>query len=441
MPHPVETVDLLIHARWVLPIEPRGAVLERHALAVRDGRIVALLPSAEAAQRFTAAEVVTRDQHVLMPGLVNAHTHLAMTLLRGLADDLPLERWLNDHVWPAEARWVSPEFCRDGVELALAESIRGGVTCVNDMYFFPDATARAALAAGMRASIGLVVLAFPTAWAADPDEYLHKGLAARDQHRADPLLSFTLAPHAPYSVPDAAFERIRVLAAELEARIHCHVHETAAEVAAAVAADGRRPLARLDALGILGPDLLAVHMTQLNEAEVALCAERGLTVVHCAESNLKLASGCCPVAALRRAGVPVALGTDGAASNNDLDMFGELRTAALLAKQVAGDPTVLGAHEALAMATLDGARALGLGADTGSLVPGKWADAIAVDLGGLEQQPMYDVASTLCYASGRERVRDAWVAGRPLMRERALLTLDEAGLIERAQHWRARLRP
>ena len=441
MVQPAEPVDLLIHARWVLPVEPRGAVLERHALAVRAGRIVALLPSAEAERRFAATEVVRRDQHVLLPGLVNAHTHLAMTLLRGLADDLPLERWLHDHVWPAEARWVSAEFCRDGVELALAESIRSGVTCVNDMYFFPDAAARAALAAGVRASLGIVVLAFPTAWAADPDEYLHKGLAARDQHRADPLLSFMLAPHAPYSVSDAAFERVRVLAAELEARIHCHVHETAAEVAAAVAADGRRPLARLDALGILGPDLLAVHMTQLTPDEIALCAERGASVVHCPESNLKLASGLCPVGALRAAGVPVALGTDGAASNNDLDLLGELRTAALLAKQVAGDPTVLDAHAALEMATLDGARALGLGGETGSLAVGKWADAITIELGGLEQQPLYDVASTLVYATGRERVRDAWVAGRALMRERALLTLDEDQIIARAHEWRARLKP
>lgn len=437
----MERIDLLIHARWVLPIEPAGAVLEHHALAVRDGRIVALLPSAEASARFDAAEVVRRDQHALLPGLVNAHTHLAMTLLRGLADDLPLERWLGEHIWPAEARWVGHGFVRDGAALALAESIRSGVTCVNDMYFFPDATAQAVLEAGVRAALGLVVLEFPTAWAASPDEYLQRGLAVRDQHRSDPLLSFTLAPHAPYSVGDAAFERVRVLAAELEAKVHCHVHETAGEVAQAVARDGRRPLARLDALGLLGPDLIAVHMTQLTLDEVALCAERGLSVVHCAESNLKLASGLCPVAALRAAGVNVALGTDGAASNNDLDLLGELRTAALLAKQVAGDPTVVPAHEALAMATLAGARALGLGDQIGSLAPGKWADAIAIDLGALEQQPLHDVASTLVYATGRDRVRDAWVAGRPLMRDRALLTLDEIALLARAHEWRARLRP
>jgi len=437
----MEQVDLLIHARWVLPIEPYGAVLEQHALAVRDGRIVALLPSAAATTRFAATEVVHRDHHALLPGLVNAHTHLAMTLLRGLADDLPLARWLNDHVWPAEARWISHEFVRDGAALALAESVRSGVCCVNDMYFFPDATAQAAVQAGVRASLGIVVLGFPTAWASDPEDHLHKGLAVRDQHRSDPLLSFMLAPHAPYSVSDASFERIRVLAAELDAKVHCHVHETADEVAAAVASDGRRPLARLDALGLVGPDLVAVHMTQLDAAEIALCAERGVSVVHCPESNLKLASGCCPVGALRAAGVTVALGTDGAASNNDLDLLGELRTAALLAKQVAGDPTVVPAHAALEMATLAGARALGLGDAIGSLTPGKWADLITVDLGGLEQQPVYDPASTLVYATDRERIRDLWVAGRPLMRERALLTLDEPALIARAREWRARLRP
>jgi 5-methylthioadenosine/S-adenosylhomocysteine deaminase len=437
----MESIDTLIHARCVLPIEPHDAVLERHAVAVSGGRIVALLPSAEAEARFAAAEVVRRDDHALLPGLVNAHTHLAMTLLRGLADDLPLERWLGDHIWPAEARWVSHGFVRDGAELAIAESLRGGVTCVNDMYFFPDATARAATHAGIRASLGMVLLDLPTAYAADADEYLHKGLEARDAHRHDPLLSFMLAPHAPYSVSDAAFERVRVLAAELEVPVHVHLHETAREVADAVARDGRRPLARLDQLGLVGPDLLAVHMTQLTAAEVALCAERGVSVGHCPESNLKLASGFCPVAALRAAGVEVAIGTDGAASNNDLDMFSELRSAALLAKAVAGDPTVVSAHEALRMATLGGARALGLGDRIGSLVPGKWADLIAVELGALEQQPLYDVASQLCYATGRERVSDAWVAGRALLRERALLTLDEQALRARAAEWRARIRP
>jgi 5-methylthioadenosine/S-adenosylhomocysteine deaminase len=438
--HP-ERIDTLIHARWVVPIEPAGLILDHHAVALRDGRIVAVLPSADAAARFSAERTLHRDQHVLMPGLVNAHTHLAMSLLRGLADDLPLERWLGENIWPVEARWVSQDFVRDGAGLALAECIRGGVTCVNDMYFFPDATARVALDAGLRASLGLVVLDFPTAWAASPDEYLAKGSAVRDAHANDALLSFMFAPHAPYSVSDASFERIRVRAAELETRVHCHVHETATEVAAAAAKDGRRPLARLDALGLLGPDLLAVHMTQLTDAEVALCAERGVSVAHCPESNLKLASGECRVADLQAAGVCVALGTDGAASNNDLDMFGEMRSAALLAKAVAEDPTVLPAHAALRMATLDGARALGLEAAIGSLEPGKWADMIAVDLGGLEQQPVYDAASTLVYATSRERVTDCWVAGQPLMRDRALLTLDESALIARAQEWRARIRP
>jgi len=437
----MDSIDTLIHARFVLPIEPHGTVLARHAVAIQDGRIVAVLPSAEASARYQAAEVVHRDQHALLPGLVNAHTHLAMTLLRGLADDLPLERWLTDHVWPAETRWVSHGFVGDGAELAIAESLRGGVTCVNDMYFFPDATARAAAHAGIRASLGLVVLDLPTSWARDADEYLHKGLAARDAHRNDPLLSFMLAPHAPYSVSDAAFARIGVLAAELEVPVHVHLHETAREVAEAEARDGRRPLARLDALGLLGPELLAVHMTQLTAAEVALCAERGLSVAHCPESNLKLASGFCPVAALLAAGVEVALGTDGAASNNDLDMFGELRTAALLAKAVARDPTVLSAHAALRMATLSGARALGLGRQIGSLEAGKWADLIAVEVGSLEQQPLYDVASQLCYATGRERVSDAWVAGRALLRDRGLLTLDEEALLVRAAEWRQRIRP
>ena len=430
---------VVISARWVVPVEPEGVTLADHAVVIADGRIAALAPREEALARHPEAEHVALERHVLIPGLVNAHTHAAMTLLRGLADDLPLMDWLREHIWPAEARWVSEAFVHDGTLLALAEMIRAGTTCFNDMYFFPEVTARVAAQAGLRAVVGMIVIDFPSAWARNADEYLDKGLALHDSLKDDPLVSAAFAPHAPYTVADAALERIRVLADELEVPVHMHVHETAAEVAEAVKATGRRPLARLDALGLLNPALAAVHMTQLEPPEIERLAETGVRVVHCPQSNMKLASGACPVAALQAAGVPVALGTDGAASNNDLDMLEELRTAALLGKLTAGDAAAVPAAAALRMATLDGARALGLADEIGSLVPGKAADLVAVDLGEPETEPVYNPVSHLAYCAARGQVTDVWVAGRPLMRGRRLLTLDLDEIRARAAAWGGRI--
>lgn len=334
----METIDTLIKARWIIPVEPDDTVLEHHALAIRAGRIVALLPSAEADDRYRADKVHELPHHALIPGLVNTHTHAAMSLMRGLADDLPLMEWLKGHIWPAEGRWVGAEFVEDGTLLAMAEMLRGGVTCFNDMYFFPEITAHAAARAGMRAALGLIVIDFPTAWAANADEYIAKGLALYDDHKDEALLSFCFAPHAPYTVSDEPLKRIRTLANELDLPVHMHVHETAHEVEESMARFGMRPLERLAQLGLVGPNLLAVHMTQLEDAEIAHLAEAGAHVLHCPESNLKLASGFCPVQKLLDAGVNVCLGTDGAASNNDLDLMGEMRTAALLAKGWPGMP-------------------------------------------------------------------------------------------------------
>ncbi len=358
-----------------------------------------------------------------------------MTLLRGLADDLPLHTWLNEHIWPAESRWVSEEFVHDGVQLAMAEMLRSGTTCFNDMYFFPDVTARAVAACGMRASIGLIVLDFPTVWAADPQEYVSKGLAVHDSYRADPLISTQFAPHAPYSVSDEPLQHLRMLADELDIGIHMHVHETADEIERSMEAHGKRPFTRLQELGIVAPDLLAVHMTQLTDAEIEAFDATGGHVVHCPESNQKLASGSCPVAQLAAAGANIALGTDGAASNNDLDMLGEMRSAALLGKIVAGDAAALPTHDVLQMATLNGARALGIDGQTGSLVAGKWADMTAVCLDTIETSPVYDPVSQLVYASGREQVTDVWVAGRRLLKDRRLTTLDGNDILERSRYW------
>ncbi len=434
------TEPTLIRARWVVPVEPAGAELVDHAVVVRDGLIEALLPGAEAAARYPGADSVNLPGHALIPGLVNAHTHAAMTLMRGLADDLPLRRWLQEHIWPAETKHVSPEFVHDGTLLACAEMLRGGVTCFNDMYFFPQSAVDAALEAGMRASIGMIVIEFPSAYASDPEDYLAKGLAVRDRHREHPLLSFCLAPHAPYTVSDATFGRIATIAGELDCPVHIHLHETGDEIARSIAEHGARPLQRLHRLGLLGPNLIAVHSAHLTADEIVLLARHKASVAHCPSSNLKLASGFAPVAALAAAGVNVALGTDGAASNNRLDVLQELRTAALLAKAVAGDAAAFPAHAALRGATLGGAIALGLDRRIGSIVPGKSADLTAVCLDAPELSPVYNAVSQLVYAAGREHVSHVWIAGKLAVGEGKLQNSCFADLDSRWKLWQNRVR-
>ena len=434
-----ESIDTLIHARWVIPVEPAHTCLEHTSIAIHNGRIVALLPIAEARRQYLARETLELPEHALIPGLVNAHTHAAMSLFRGLADDLPLMEWLTRHIWPAEGRWVSPEFVFEGTQLAIAEMLKSGTTCFNDMYFFPEAAAQAVRDSGMRAVIGLILIDFATAYAQTADEYIDKGLRLHDELRNEPLIRTAFAPHAPYSVSDGPLSRIRTINNELNLPLHIHLHETAHEVDEALTKTGKRPFARLDALDMLTPSLAAVHMTQLHEQEIARLAEAGASVVHCPESNLKLASGFCPVHALLTAGVNVALGTDGAASNNDLDMLGELRTAALLAKAVSREATAVPAHTALRMATLNGARALGLDSETGSLQPGKAADIAAIDLSALPSQPVYDPVSQIVYTATREQVTDVWVAGRRLLAGRALTTMDETAIRRQARDWRDKI--
>jgi 5-methylthioadenosine/S-adenosylhomocysteine deaminase len=432
--------DTLIHAAWIAPVEPPGALLASHSVAIRGGRVEAVLPTEQAASAFSARTEVRLERHLLIPGLVNLHGHAAMALLRGIADDLPLMTWLKDHVWPAEARHVGDEFVHDGSLLAAAEMLRGGITCFNDMYFFPEATARAALLAGMRASLGMIAVEFPSAYATDAANYLHKGLATRDSYRGEDLLTFCLAPHAPYTVSDETLGRIATLAEEIDAPVHTHLHETADEIAQGMARNGVRPIERLRRLGLVGPRLIAVHAVHLDETEIDLLAREGASIAHCPSSNLKLASGIAPVAACRARGITVGLGTDGAASNNRLDILGEMRTAALLAKGATGDARALGAHEALRMATLDGARALGLESRTGSIVPGKFADLAAVELSSPETLPCFDPVSDLVYAAGREHVTHVWVAGEARLAERRLTGLDEDEIRARAAWWRQKIR-
>ncbi|CAN4279692.1 TRZ/ATZ family hydrolase [Pseudoxanthomonas sp. LjRoot125] len=434
-----DACDLLIEAGFVVPVVPHGVVLEDHAVAVTGGRIVAILPVREARTRFAPRETVSRPDAALIPGLVNAHTHNPMTLLRGVADDLPLKVWLQEHIWPIEGAVIGPDFVADGITLAIAEMLRGGTTCVNENYFFPDVQAATYKRYGFRARVGLPVIDFPTAWATSDDEYFEKAGEVHDQWRDDALIATAFAPHAPYTVNDANFERVRMLSDQLDVPVHLHLHETAQEVEQSIEKHGQRPIARLDRLGLVNDRLIAIHMTQLTDAEIHLCAERGVSVVHCPESNLKLASGFCPACALERAGVNMAVGTDGCASNNDLDMFSETRTAALLAKAVAQDAAALDAFSALRAATLGGAKAIGFDDRIGSIEPGKEADLVCVDLSALETQPLHHVVSQLIYATGRQQVSDVWIAGRPKLLQRTLVDIDIDGVIANARQWRERI--
>jgi len=436
----MKTVDLIIYARWVVTVDANKTILEHHAVVIDKGRIVALIPRNEVATNYHALTEQYFENHCLMPGLINNHSHAAMSLFRGLADDLPLMSWLNDYIWPAEKKWLSDAFVEAGSELAIAEMIKGGTSCFNDMYFFADATARVVDRSGLRANLGMTIIDFPSAWAANVEEYLHKGQQLHDHYRHHSRITSSYAPHAPYTVSDSTLESVIMNAEELDVSIHMHIHETAGEISQSIEQYSVRPLERLKNIGLLSPRLLAVHMTQLNEQEIMWCADAGVHIAHCPESNLKLASGFCPVDQLVQQGINVTIGTDGAASNNALDMFAEMRQTALLAKAVAQNTSAVPAHCALEMATINAAKSLGLDAITGSLELGKAADIIAIDLNNVESQPYYDIVSQLVYATGRDKVSDMWVDGKQLLKDRQLTTLNETRIIKNSQQWADKIR-
>lgn len=406
-----QTVDLIIEARWLVPIIPKYTLLEHHAVVIKTGQIVAICPITDAHQQYHADEIVLLEQHVLFPGFINLHTHAAMNLMRGLADDLPLMPWLEQHIWPTEQKMLSPQFVRDGTLLACAEMLRGGITTFNDMYFYPESSAEATIQTGMRANLGLVVLEFATQYANNAESYIDKGTQASDALKNEPLITFSFAPHAPYTVSDETFTTLNTLSAQINIGIHTHLHETTAEITRSEQAYGMRPLARLAKLGLLGASTSFAHCVHLNAIEIQMLAENGCSIAHCPSSNLKLASGIAPIAEYAKQGVNVGLGTDGAASNNRLDMFTEIRLAALLAKGLSGDATAISAHEALEMATINGAKALGLDEKIGSIEVGKLADLTALKLDDFNMQPCFDVVSHLVYVAEREQVSHVWVNG------------------------------
>ncbi len=429
----------IISARWIIPVVPRNTVLEHHSVVVNDGIIIDILQTELALRKYPSAELTDRGSHALIPGFINAHTHSAMSLFRGIADDMPLMEWLEGHIWPAEAKWITPDFMRDGTQLAVAEMLLSGTTCFNDMYFHSDTVARVAQDMGIRAFVGMIVLDFPSVWAANPEEYFEKGMRVHDGVRSLSRVNTTMAPHAPYTVSDGPLETVRTYADELDIPIHMHVHETADEVTTAEESLGARPLARLHQLGLLNPRMMAVHMTQLNDEEIALSAQQGIHIVHCPESNLKLASGQCRVADLLSAGTNVCLGTDSASSNNDLDMLAEMRSACLIAKTTANDARAVPAWQALEMATINGAKALNADSEIGSLETGKSADMVAIDLNHLSTQPVYNPISQIVYSASREQISDVWVEGRARVANKVLQNVDVSQIISNAAQWGERL--
>jgi 5-methylthioadenosine/S-adenosylhomocysteine deaminase len=437
-------VDLIIEARWLLPIIPLNTLLEHQAVVIQSGKMIDICPIAEAGKQYEAKDIVQLDEHILIPGLINLHTHAAMSLMRGLADDLSLMPWLEQHIWPAEAKLVLPNFVHDGTLLACAEMLAGGITTFNDMYFYPEAAAAASIKAGMRANLGLVVIEFPTNYANDAEGYIDKGTAAKDQLRDEPLISFSFAPHAPYTVADATFSQINTLSAQLDIGIHTHLHETQAEIIQSEQTHGMRPLSRLANLGLLNSSLTLAHCVHLNQAEIKLLAEHGCSIAHCPSSNLKLASGIAPITEYAKHGINIGLGTDGAASNNRLDMFAEMRLAALLAKGQSGDATAISAHQALEMATINGAKALGMDDKIGSIEIGKLADLTAVKMSDIVMQPCFDPISHLVYVAGREHVSHTWVNGdlkyhKPTNSSSAYSNVEPQELVDIVNKWQAKL--
>lgn len=432
--------DILISADWCIPVEPTTTVLHRYSAAITDGRVIDLLPTDDAVSRYEPGAVIERPGHVLIPGLVNTHTHAAMTLFRGFADDLPLERWLREAIWPAEAQFVGPEMVRDGTRLAIAEMLLSGCTCFSDQYYFPEIVAETAADLQMRAMVGTPVIEFATQWAASASECLSKGAdLVHDRYADHPLISSCFVPHSTPTVSDAAFAELRIMADQLDKRIQIHLHESVGEIAESVSDTGKRPVERLSDLGLVNASLMAVHAVHLTDEEITLFADTGVVVAHCPRSNLKLADGIARIHDLLTAGVTVGLGTDSAASNNAIEMPGEMRTAALLAKARAEDAASLPAAAALRMATIEGAKALGLDADIGSIEAGKWADLVCIDLMHLNSQPVYDPLSQVVYTVLPQQISDVWVAGRHHVEKGKLVHIDENEIIRRTAEWRERI--
>lgn len=436
----MQTIDTLIFARWIIPVEPSNTVLENHAIAINKGKIIEICPTALIEEKFLAKEIYHLNEHALIPGLINTHTHSPMVLFRGLANDLPLMTWLQDYIWPAENKWLSAEFMADGTELAIAEMLRSGTTCFNEHYLFPNIIAKTALKMQMRASVGIFLIDAPTAWATHIDEYIEKGfLAFNEYYQQHELLNFSLAPHAPYTLSDESLLKTKMLAEQYQLPIHMHVHETQNEVESSLKQYNKRPLKRLHKLGLLSNQFQNIHMTQITDEDIAILQATQAHVIHCPESNLKLNSGFCSVQKLLDAKINVALGTDGAASNNDLDMFSEMRTAAMIGKVIANNPSSISAMTTLEMATINGAKTLQLEHKIGSLKSGKAADIVAINMNALNSTPVYNPISHIVYAINSRQVSHVWVNGKCLLENKTFTQFDQQEILAKAREWQQKI--
>ena len=439
-PRQGRAVSLIVTNATVITMDQQRRVVQDGAVAIDGSEIVAVGTSADIGQRFHSADTIDASGQVVMPGLVNTHGHVPMVLYRGLADDLPLEQWLQNYIFPAEAKTVSPEFVRDGTRLGALEMIQSGTTTFTDMYYFEEDIARETKAAGLRAVLGQSVIQFPVADAATPQAGLERARAFIQTFKGDPLITPAVAPHAPYTLDAGSLKAARALAVEHGVPMLIHVAETRDEVSTSQKERKASPVGYLHGLGVLGPGVLAAHGVWVSDADIAILKQTGVAVSHNPESNMKLASGVAPVPAYLRAGVPVGLGTDGAASNNDLDMFEAMRMASFLDKVHTLDPSVASAQTVLEMATLGGAAALGMSSSIGSLESGKRADLIVVDMRAARQTPLYDPVSQIVYTTRGDDVRTTIVHGKVLMRDRKVLTLDEAKVLATAREWAKKVR-
>lgn len=428
-------IDCIVHAEHILTMDKDLTVIHDGGVAVDKGKILAVGLYAGIAAEYESAVIVGGRARVIIPGLINTHTHAAMVSFRGLADDLPLKVWLEKHIWPAETRWLGPEFISDAIELACLEMLKAGVTTYSDMYFFGDSAGKATKRLGMRAVLGSGILDFPTAAAKTADEYLEKAEAFSLDWRGDELITTSIAPHALYTCSKETLKKAKALSEKLSLPMHIHLSETEWEVKEIISRHGKRPVEYLEDIGFLDDSVLAAHCVWVDDREIDLLAERRTGVSHCIESNLKLASGIAPVVRMLNSGVKVTFGTDGAASNNDLNIISEMSTAAKVHKAVSGDTTALDSRTALLMATRWGAEAIGLGSITGSLEPGKYADLVVINLDKPHLTPVYDIYSHITYSAMASDVETVIVNGRVVLNDRELKTGDEDSILRRARAW------
>jgi 5-methylthioadenosine/S-adenosylhomocysteine deaminase len=435
-----KNASIIISASWIFTSNSEGQLLSDYSIVIENDKIIDLVPQDKVFDEYEANDTYQLTDHILIPGLINTHTHAAMSLFKGFADDLPLQDWLNDYIWPAEKEFINSSFVKDGSILALSEMIKSGVTTFNDMYFFPDATAEAVKELGVRSNIGLVVLDFPTNYATDPEDYLLKGFEFRDKWRNEELITTSIAPHAPYSVSDEAFTLINTYSEELSINIHTHLHETQWEIEDSIEKYGITPVQRLNNLGIIGPSLMAVHCVHLNDQDMATLAKNKVSIVHNPSSNMKLGSGISDIAKMLKQNLNISLGTDSSASNNRIDIMEEMRLAALLIKGSTKSPESFSANEAIKMATINGAKALGLESIIGSIEKNKKADLVAIDLNSIENQPIYNPLTTLVYSSSRSDVSYVWIDGEIKLKDKKLVKIDEERIIQLAKKWQRKLK-